>query len=239
MALPGGTSGVFQPSKMRKQKVFTIFACWITFWKQRSSRESIRNIVVSSVVPFLNEKLEKVVRHLFATDPLFLGPRLYPQLGLVIEQPHEIGTDLVANSLSAHMQYNQDLIIVDFGTALTFTSVSKSGKILGVSIAPGLKTAVNVLFKKTAQLPEVPLELPESVVGKNTVHAIQSGVLIGYIGLVRHMLEELKSELGRHFLVIATGGLSSVLTPLSADFDHVDPYLTLEGLRRCMEKVSV
>jgi type III pantothenate kinase len=202
-------------------------------------RESLRRIVMSSVVPGLNKKLQKVVRHLFAAEPLLLGPEVYPQLGLAIEKPRQIGTDLVANSLAACNQYKQDLIIVDFGTALTFTSVTKSGQILGVAIAPGLKTAANVLFRKTAQLPEVPLELPASAVGKDTVHAIQSGVLIGYVGLVRHMIRHLREELGDHYGVIATGGLSSVLSPLREDFDHINPYLTLDGLRICAEKCGL
>jgi len=122
-------------------------------------------------------------------------------------------------------------VVVDFGTALTFTTCTAKGEILGVAITPGLKTAIRALFQKTAQLPEVPLKLPASVVGKNTTHAIQSGVLEGYIGLVRHMIARIREEVGAHVKVVGTGGLSSVLHPLEGDFDYVNPHLTLDGLR--------
>ena len=109
---------------------------------------------------------------------------------------------------------------------------------LGVSIAPGLKTAISSLFNKTAQLPEVPLELPDSAVGKNTVHAIQSGILIGYVGLVRHMLQSIRAELGPQYIAIATGGLSSILHPLKEEFYSIEPNLTLDGLRLIGEQVG-
>ena len=147
------------------------------------------------------------------------------------QNPYEIGTDLLANAVAAKELHGGDTIVVDFGTALTFTVVDKDGLILGVNIAPGLKTAIKALVGQTAQLPEVPLELPESVLGKNTIHAIQNGVLWGYISMVEGMLDRIQKELGREVKVVATGGLSSILTPLHDRFDKVDRHLTLEGLR--------
>ena len=102
---------------------------------------------------------------------------------------------------------------------------------LGVAIAPGLKTAISALFSKTAQLPEVPLKMPESPVGKNTIHAIQSGILNGYVGLVVHMLSCIREEVGQHFIAIATGGLSSILHPLKSEFEDIDVELTMNGLK--------
>jgi type III pantothenate kinase len=199
---------------------------------------TIKGVVLSSVVPSLNEKIIFVIEQLFGREPLLFGPNVFSRLPLVIERPHEIGSDLVANALAAWKIFGKDMIVVDFGTALTFTSVTVRGEILGVSIAPGLQTALRVLFNNTAQLPEAPVSFPESVVGKDTVHAIQSGVLVGYVGLVRHMIAMIRAELGEHFGSVATGGLSSVLTPLKEDFDLISPTLTLDGLRLAFELTS-
>ncbi|MDX2071374.1 MAG: type III pantothenate kinase [Haliscomenobacter sp.] len=188
-------------------------------------------VVVSSVVPQLTQSFLHIAEHLFGQPALKVAPPIYPKLKLQIDRPNEIGTDLLANAVAAHHLYQQDCIVVDFGTALTFTTVTGEGHILGVAIAPGLKTAIASLFQKTAQLPEVPLTLPQTPIGKNTEHAIQSGILIGYVGLVRHMLAEIRREVGEQYIAVATGGLSSILTPLQADFQHIDPMLTLEGLR--------
>jgi type III pantothenate kinase len=116
--------------------------------------------------------------------------------------------------------------------------VEASGNIHGVNIAPGLKTAIKALVGNTAQLPEVPLELPTSVIGKNTVHAIQAGVLWGYVSMLEGMLDRIQNEMGRKFKVVATGGLSSILTPLHERFDEVNRNLTLEGLRLIHERIK-
>ena len=199
---------------------------------------NIRQVVISSVVPVLRPIFDELGQQLFGQPPLFVGPEFYHQLPLKVLHPNELGTDLYANALAAHYRFHQDCIITDFGTALTFSALSQSGELQGVSIAPGLKTAISVLFQKTAQLPEVPLELPASALGKNTVHAIQSGILIGYVGLVRHMLEMIRAEVGGHYLAIATGGLSAILHPLEDDFDAIEPNLTLDGLRIFAERVQ-
>lgn len=191
----------------------------------------VRTFVMSSVVPDLIPVFEQVAEQIFQLTALTLYPTLYPGIQIQIDRPSEIGTDLVANAIAAHHLYGQDCIIVDFGTALTFTTVTSAGHVLGVAIAPGLKTAISSLFQKTAQLPEVPLRLPDSAVGKNTVRSIQSGILLGYVGLVRELLRQIRSELGQHYIAVATGGLSSILHPLRRDFTHVNMELTLEGLR--------
>ena len=195
----------------------------------------INGIAVSSVVPDLNNPFGVIIPNIFNQSPHFLGPQFYDKLVLKIDKPTEIGSDLVANSLAAHHKYGGNRIVVDFGTALTFTIINNEGHILGVNIVPGLETAIKALFMNTAQLPEVPLVMPESAVGKNTIHAIQSGILNGYVGLVRHQLALLNEELNEEYLAIATGGLSEILTPLKKDFDVVDRSLTLEGLRIMLE----
>ena len=210
----------------------------LRFLENNLKISDVKQLIISSVVPEKTPTIIDMVRELFGQEPIVLGPAIYPKLGLDIVSPHEIGTDLVANATYAYHTYQQDCIVVDFGTALTFTVVSGEGKILGVSIAPGLKTAVKSLFANTAQLPEVPLRMPESAIGINTVHAIQAGVLWGYVGLVEKMLERIKMEIGAPHKVLATGGLSSILTPLRYQFDEVDVNLTLNGLKIIAELVQ-
>ena len=190
----------------------------------------IENAIISSVVPDLNQSLVEMLTTILGEAPILLNPAIYPKLKITISNPEQMGTDLVANAVAAYHRYQQKCIVVDFGTALTCTTVGDDGKVLGVSIAPGLKTAIRSLFDNTAQLPEVPLELPASALGQNTIHAIQSGILIGYTGMVKHMIATIKSEIGADCKVIATGGLSSILTSLEPEFDEIDRMLTLSGL---------
>lgn len=194
--------------------------------------DQLEAVVISSVVPEITDRLKQAAFQLTERDPLVLGAALYQKLPLAILNPNQIGSDLVSNALAAFELFKSNCVIVDFGTALTFTTVSAKGEILGVSIVPGLKTSIKALTQNTAQLFEVPLLVPESVLGKDTTHAIQAGVLHGYEGLVRTMLEKIKSELKDPDLkVVATGGLSSILPALKDEFTLINRELTLDGLR--------
>ena len=195
-------------------------------------------IILSSVVPSLIPTIEEACKALFGKEVLILNATIYDDLPIGILNPKEIGTDLVANALGAYQLFREACIVVDFGTALTFTTIDRQGKIVGVAIAPGLKTAMFALYKNTAQLPEVPLELPDSALGKDTVHALQAGVLMGYIGLVESLLNRIETELGVPCKKVATGGLSSIIEPLQKHFDWIDINLTLEGLRWVWELVQ-
>ncbi|MFZ2904933.1 MAG: type III pantothenate kinase [Cyclobacteriaceae bacterium] len=193
---------------------------------------AVQKIVVSSVVPSLTDRIITVVTTLFEKRPIVLAPDVYRKLPIEVLNPYEIGSDLVANALAAFVKFKRNCIVVDFGTALTFTTISGQGKILGVSIAPGLKTAIKSLSQNTAKLFDVPLELPQSALGKNTVHAIQAGILLGYEGLVESMLQRIKDELSDlQCATVATGGLSSIIAPLKNQFTEVDINLTLNGLK--------
>lgn len=198
----------------------------------------LRTAVMSSVVPALTPTLRNMLAHLFGTDPVVVGPGVYPLLPLQILRPYEIGTDLVANALAAYTRYQRNCVVVDFGTALTFTTVSASGEILGVAIAPGLKTAIRALFANTAQLPEVPIELPASALGTSTTHAIQAGVVLGYEGMVRFLLQRIRTELNNDCVAVATGGLSGAIPTLHSEFIDVVPSLTLDGIRLVGEAVA-
>lgn len=202
------------------------------------SLSAIQTTVVSSVVPDLMPTMRSMLGGLFGIEPIVVGPGVYPLLPLEILRPHEIGADLVANALAAYTLYKRNCVVVDFGTALTFTTVSGDGKILGVAIAPGLKTAIRSLFANTAQLPEVPIEVPDSALGQNTTHAIQAGVVLGYEGLVRSLLNHIQAELNGDCIAIATGGLSGRIPSLHVAFNAVIPSLTLEGIRLIGEHVT-
>ncbi|ARK11298.1 type III pantothenate kinase [Fibrivirga algicola] len=191
----------------------------------------ITQATISSVVPALTANVREAVGDLFAIEPVVVSPSVYDQLPVTVLRPQEIGTDLVANAVAAHTRFQEPCVIVDFGTALTFTTVGGDGQILGVAIAPGLKTAIRSLFANTAQLPEVPIELPTSALGQNTVHAIQAGVVMGYEGLVRSLIGRIRAELGGTCLAVATGGLSKAIPSLHDEFVDVVPSLTLDGIR--------
>ncbi len=197
----------------------------------------IQATVLSSVVPDLTPTLRAVLSSLFGQEPIVVGPAIYPLLPLHILRPDQIGADLVCNALAAYTRYRRNCVVVDFGTALTFTTVSGEGKILGVAIAPGLKTAIRSLFSNTAQLPEVPIQLPDSVLGLNTTHAIQAGIVMGYEGLVRSLIGRIRQELAGDCIAVATGGLSEAIPTLHPEFIDVIPSLTLDGVRLVGEAV--
>jgi type III pantothenate kinase len=197
----------------------------------------VETVVLSSVVPALTAAILKMLRALFGEDIIVVGPDIYPGLSIAIDHPHEIGADLIANAVAVMNRYHENCVIVDFGTALTFTTVSKNREILGVAILPGLVTAVKALFANTAQLPEVPLELPTSAIGKNTTEAIQAGILLGYEGLVKSLLHRIRTELGGECIAVATGGLSSIIETLKDEFVEIDRKLTLDGLRVIGESI--
>ncbi len=206
------------------------------FFESRVKLESVDRVVISSVVPELTERIVSVCKSLFYITPIVLGPDLYKKLPIGVLNPYEIGSDLVSNALAAFTRFKRSCIVVDFGTALTFTTLANDGEVLGVAIAPGLKTAIKSLSQNTAKLFDVPLQVPDSVLGKNTVHAIQAGILIGYEGIVMNMIRKIREELKDQTIpVIATGGLSSIITSLSSEFTTIDANLTLDGLRICSE----
>jgi len=219
------------PSRTDQPELFYGIKIRDSLLESSISIDLVTTIVISSVVPGLTDKIKNVVRSLFKREPIVLGPSLYDKLPIEVLNPYEIGSDLVSNAMAAYSLFKKTCIVVDFGTALTFTTVSGEGKILGVSIVPGLRTAVRALSQNTAKLFDVPLEMPTSALGKNTVTAIQSGIVIGYEGLVKSVVQAIRAELKEECPAIATGGLSFVITSLRGFFQLVDPQLTLTGLR--------
>jgi len=192
---------------------------------------NINEIIFSSVVPSLVHPFTEMLYGLFpGAKQNIVNPKIYGNLPVKVLNPYQIGADLVANSVATFQKYGPLSMVVDFGTALTFTTIGKNAEIQGVAIAPGLQTAVESLAGKTAQLPQIHLTPPPSVLGENTIHAIQSGVVFGFTGLVDSIIERTEEEMNEKLKVIATGGLSPVVAPLTKNVKTIEPMLTLDGL---------
>ncbi|MHC1693270.1 MAG: type III pantothenate kinase [Sphaerochaetaceae bacterium] len=191
----------------------------------------IQSAVVCSVVPNLTRSFQKVVQRLCHIEPTMASHKTAFGLNQA-SIPAEMGNDMVANAVAAHQKYPLEAcVILDFGTALTFTTVSASGDILGAAIVPGLVTAVNSLFLNTAQIPQVELSLPKTVIGRNSEESIRGGIMQGYAGLVKELITRIEEEIKCKVKVIATGGLSTTIAPLIGRIDNLEPLHTLEGLR--------
>ena len=207
----------------------------------------IKRVVLSTVVPALIGPFVIVSQHITGQKPLIVGPDVYDKLPMTVPVTaiHEIGTDLYCDAYEAWSRYKYPCIVTDFGTALSFTAVDGEGNIAGIAIAPGIQTAFNSLFSNTAQIPAIPLDIPESSLGKNTVASVQSGIVLGYKGLVEGLVKRMKEDLAKEngcviedIKVVATGGLNSMLAPITDAFDHVDKDLTLSGLLRIAKTIA-
>jgi type III pantothenate kinase len=193
--------------------------------------EDITRVVLACVVPHLKTVLKDLFEQYLGLTPLILGPGVRTGLSLRIDNPAELGADIVADAVAAYERLRTTCIIVDFGTATTFSAVSAKGELLGVSIAPGIEVAAKALSTRTAQLPHINLVPPPRVIGTNTTNSMQSGLIFGYKGLVEELIRRMRDELGGTASVIATGGLSKVFAPLTEYIEIIDLDLTLEGLR--------
>jgi type III pantothenate kinase len=197
---------------------------------------AIKRVVIASVVPPLTSVFREVFVDHWRIQPLMVSPGVRTGLRIRIDNPVELGADLVADAVAAHNRFHTACIVVDFGTATTFSAVSREGDFVGVAIAIGLGVAAEALSSRTAQLPRVGLLPPPTAIGKNTIHSMQSGLVYGHIGLVEELIRRIRAELGGEAQVIATGGLSSALAPLTKEIGFVDPWLTLDGLRLISER---
>ncbi|UXX79329.1 type III pantothenate kinase [Reichenbachiella carrageenanivorans] len=198
----------------------------------------IEKVILGSVVPDLTPVILEVFDQFKEGQMVLVDGELLQKLSLGRINPYELGADLAANAVGVFTMCQQSAIVVDFGTALTFTSVNNQGEIVGVAIAPGVQTAMKSLSSNTAKLPEIPLKIPAKALGNNTVEAMQAGIMQGYVGLVRHMVAQVKAEMGGQPKVIATGGLSFIFEPLHDLFDEMDVNLTLDGLRAMLSKLA-
>jgi type III pantothenate kinase len=191
----------------------------------------IHGVIISSVVPPLTPVFQTLSQRLFVLKPLVVGPGLRTGMPILYENPAEVGADRVVASLAAFEKYGGPCIIVDFGTATTFDSVTAKGEYLGGAIAPGIQISAEALYLRTAKLPRIEVVKPKRVIGKTTVASMQSGIYFGYVGLVNHIIEEITRELGSQPVIVVTGGFGGQLGPEIRGVHHLEPHLVLEGLR--------
>jgi type III pantothenate kinase len=189
------------------------------------------DIIVCSVVPPMTKVVEDLCRDYFHAEPLVVGPGVKTGMPILYDNPKEVGADRIVNAVAAYERYRSTCIVVDFGTATTFDCVSGKGEYLGGVITPGLGISLDALVTRTAKLPKVELVRPPKVVGKNTVHAMQAGVVYGYVALVDGLVGRIRDEIGAEARVVATGGFATMLAPESTTIETFDEFLTLEGLR--------
>jgi type III pantothenate kinase len=219
-------------------------ACYQTLLEQalhsrKIEPEQLNAVVITSVVPALTAIIPEAIRNRLKIEPLIVRSTLRTGLKLNYEQPEKLGTDRLANAVAAFNLYGGPVIVLDCGTATKICAITQNGTYLGGVIAPGLKTLVTALSATADQLPEFELIKPPAVIGANTIHCMQSGIIYGQIimlkGLIGQMRAEMKTPAAQ---TVATGGLIGLLADPLLTFDHINPFLTLEGLRIIYEKNS-
>ncbi len=186
--------------------------------------------IISSVVPPLMVPLTRMIQRYFSVEPLVVGPGIKTGMSIKYENPREVGADRIVNAVAAFEKYGGPLVVVDFGTATTFCAIDKSGDYLGGAIAPGIGISTEALFQRAAKLPRIELARPKTVICRNTVTSMQSGIIFGFVGQVDEVVRRMQAELGEPATVVATGGLANLIASESTAIQHVEPFLTLEGL---------
>ena len=191
----------------------------------------IKEVALCSVVPPLIATFDELCQRYFHLSPLVVGAGVKTGVRIRMDNPREVGADRIANAAAAHNLYGGPIIITDLGTATTFDTVSREGDYLGGAIAPGIGTAAEALFTQAAMLPRVELSHPKRAIGTNTITAMQSGIVFGYVGLIEGIVARIQQELGERAKVVATGGFAELIAEETAVIDVVNPNLTLIGLR--------
>ncbi|MEZ0537557.1 type III pantothenate kinase [Caldicellulosiruptoraceae bacterium PP1] len=198
----------------------------------RIENTEIMDVIISSVVPPIMYSFERAMNKYFNVNPLIVGPGIKTGLNIKTENPKEVGSDRIVNAVAVNELYGGPAIIIDFGTATTFCALNSKSEYLGGAIAPGIRISADALFSRTSKLYRIELQKPSNVIGKNTKSAMQSGIILGYVGLVDYLVKKMINEMNeKNVKVIATGGLSRLISEESETINIVNPVLTLEGLR--------
>ena len=195
------------------------------------SFDQFDGIIISSVVPPIMFALERMCKKYFGIKPLIVGPGIKTGLNIKYENPREVGADRIVNAVAGIQEFGSPLIIVDFGTATTYCYINEEKQYMGGAIAPGIGISTEALYSKASKLPRIEISRPDGIIGKNTVSAMQSGILYGYVGQVEGIVNRMKAQSNVEPTVIATGGLATLIANESTVIDVVEPFLTLKGLQ--------
>jgi len=213
------------------------------FAHSRIERVKIRGVILGSVVPPLTGTMRHMAERYFGVTAMIVEPGVNTGMPILYKNPSEVGADRIVNAIAAYEKFGKTaagsgrpMIIVDFGTATTLDAVSAKGEYLGGAICPGVQISADALFQRAARLPRIDVRKPASVVGQTTVGAMESGLFYGYVGMVEGLVRRMGDELGGNALCVATGGLADVIAPETSLIQHVDPDLTLDGLRIVWER---
>lgn len=195
------------------------------------SSDDFSGIVLSSVVPPLTERVVQACEIYLGHRPITIHADMNLNVKIAYDDPSAVGADRIADAVAAKTLFSCPACVIDFGTATTFNAINKNSEYLGGAILPGIGLSAEVLFERTAKLPSIELCPPPSVIGKNTRHAMQSGLIFGYVALVEGMVVRFRKILGDDTTVIATGGHVHLISSQTKVINHIEPWLTLEGLR--------
>jgi type III pantothenate kinase len=182
-------------------------------------------------VPPLLHTFEEFCKKALRLEPVLVEPGIKTGMPILMDNPREVGADRIVNAVAAYQEVRKACIVVDFGTATTFDCISAEGEYMGGVIVPGIGISLEALFQTASKLPRVEIVTPKSVIGKNTIHCMQSGILFGYVSMVDGLVERIRSEMGEEAYVIATGGIAERLAPESSTIQKVDRHLILQGLQ--------
>lgn len=195
--------------------------------------QDVKGIIISSVVPPIMYALEEMCRKYFKIKPIIVGPGVKTGLNIKYENPREVGADRIVNAVAAIDEYGMNgrpIIIIDFGTAITYCYIRENGDYMGGAIAPGISISTEALFNKASKLPRVEITRPSNIIGKNTISAMQAGITYGFVGQVEGIVSRMKQLSMTEPFVLATGSLAKLISNETTTIDHVDTFLTLKGL---------